>query len=222
MSRVLHVSDLHLPFTHPKALAFCRSLYKKYNCNKVVFAGDVVDLHAMSYHETDPDGMSAGDELKEAKKMIKPWYKAFPKAHVTIGNHDHLLDRKAKTFGIPKAMIRSLGEIYDTPGWKWVSEVEIDDILFFHGKGFGKNAALNSALAERRSIAMGHAHSFAGVQYSTSTKDRIFGLNSGCLIDIKAYAFAYGKAFSVRPVIGSSVIIDGLPIFIPMNLGEDK
>jgi hypothetical protein len=68
---------------------------------------------------------------------------------------------------------------------------------------------------------MGHAHSFAGIQYSTSTKDRIFGLNSGCLIDIKAYAFAYGKAFSVRPVIGSSVIIDGLPIFIPMHLGED-
>lgn len=218
MSNVLHISDLHLPFTHPKALSFCKKLYKKYKCDKVVLAGDIIDHSAMSYHETDADGMSAGDELKLARKLIKPWVKAFPKAHVTIGNHDALLERKAKTFGIPKAMIRELAEIYETPGWKWVLEVEIDDVLFFHGKGYGRNAALNTALAERRSIAQGHAHSFAGVQYSTSTKDRIFGLNSGCLIDIKAYAFAYSKNFSVRPVLGSSVILDGLPIFIPMEL----
>lgn len=218
MSRILHISDLHLPFTSPKALSFCKGLYRKYKCNKVVFAGDIIDHNAMSYHELDVDGMSAGDELKLSKQMIKPWIKAFPKAYVTIGNHDNLLERKAKTFGIPKAMIRDLAEVYDTPGWDWVLDVVIDDILFFHGKGFGRNAALNSALAERMSIAQGHSHSFAGVQYSTSTKDRIFGLNSGCLIDIKAYAFAYSKNFSVRPVLGSSVILDGLPIFIPMEL----
>jgi len=219
MSRVLHISDLHLPFTHPDALKFCKKLYKQWKCNKVVFAGDIIDHHAISFHESDPDGMSAGDELKLSRKMIKPWYKAFPKAHVTIGNHDALTTRQAKANGIPTFMMRSLSEIYETPKWNWVLDVEIDNVLYFHGKGYGKNAALNSALMERRSIAQGHAHSFAGVQYSTSTVDRIFGLNSGCLIDIERYAFAYSKNFSVRPVLGSSVIIDGvLPIFIPMEL----
>ena len=219
MSRVLHISDLHLPFTHPQALSFCKKLYKKYSCNKVVFAGDIIDHHAISFHESDPDGMSAGDELKLARKMIKPWIKAFPKAHVTIGNHDALTKRQAKANGIPSYMMRDLSEIYETPRWKWVMDVVIDDVLYFHGKGHGKNAALNTALNERRSIAQGHAHSFAGVQYSTSTKDRIFGLNSGCLIDIEHYAFHYQRNFSVRPVLGSSVIIDGvLPIFEPMHL----
>ena len=221
MSRVLHISDLHLPFTHPKALAFCKKLYKTYKCDKVVFAGDIIDNHAMSYHESDPDGFSAGDELKEAKKMIKPWLKAFPKAYVTIGNHDAVLERKAKTFGIPKSMIRSLGEAYETKVWKWVLEVEIYGVLYIHGKCYGKNAALTTAMTERVSIAQGHSHAYAGVQFSTSTRDRLFGLNSGCLIDVDSYAMAYGKAFSVRPVLGSSVIINGVqPIFVPMILGE--
>ena len=108
MARVLHIGDLHLPFTHPKYLSFCKKIYKKYNCNKVVFAGDVLDNHAISYHETDPDGLSAGEELKKAQKMIRPWYKVFPKAKVTIGNHDALLSRKAKTHGIPSIAMRPL------------------------------------------------------------------------------------------------------------------
>jgi len=219
MARVLHIPDLHAPFIHRDALRFCKYIYKTYKCNKVVFAGDVVDNAAISYHETNPDGMSAGDELVAAQKAIKPWVKAFPKATVTIGNHDCLSKRKAHTYGIPEFMIRDYSEIYDTPGWDWVIETEVDGVLYLHGKGYGKSAALNTALMERRSIAQGHAHSFAGVQFSTSTKDRIFGLNSGCLIDIDAYAFAYQKKFSVRPVLGASVIIDGIqPIFIPMKL----
>lgn len=219
MSRVLHIGDLHLPFTHHGYLKFCKSVYKKYKCNKVVFAGDVVDNHAMSYHENEDGAMSAGRELKLSKRMIRPWYKAFPKAHVTIGNHDCLPTRKAKTFGIPVSLLREYSDIYDTPGWKWVMEVVVDDVLYVHGKGHGKNAALDTAMKERRSVAQGHAHSWAGVQFSTSTKDRLFGLNSGCGIKVDAYAFAYQKAFSVRPVLGCGVVINGVePHFIPMLL----
>ena len=219
MSRVLHIGDLHLPFTHPKYLAFCKKVYKKYKCNKVVFAGDIIDHHAMSYHESDPDGYSAGNELKMTQKLIKPWVKAFPKAKVTIGNHDAITKRKAKTFGIPLAYIRSHKEVYNTPKWEWELQFIIDDVLYIHGKGHGKNAALNTAMAERMSVAQGHAHSYAGVQFTTSTKDRLFGLNSGCGINIDEYAFAYQKNFSVRPVLGCGVVINGIqPIFVPMEL----
>lgn len=219
MSTVLHIGDLHLPFTHPKYLNFCRKVYRDWGCTKVVFAGDIFDHHAISYHETDPDGYSAGNELKNARKMLKPWVKAFPKAHVTIGNHDALPKRKAMTYGIPSDMIKELAEIYDTPKWKWVLDVKIDDVLYLHGKGTGKNAALDTAMKERMSIAQGHSHSWAGCQFTTSTKDRLFGLNSGCGIDIDKYAFAYSKNFSVRPVLGCGIVIDGVqPVFIPMEL----
>lgn len=218
-SRVLHIGDLHLPFTHPKYLSFCKKVYKDFNCNKVVFAGDIVDLHAMSYHETDPDGMSAGEELELTRKMIRPWIKAFPKAKVTIGNHDAISKRKAKTFGIASKYIREHKEVYETEGWDWGMEYIIDNVLYVHGKGHGKNAALNTAIAERMSVAQGHAHSWAGVQFTTSTKDRLFGLNSGCGIDIDKYAFEYQKNFSVRPVLGCGVVINGIRAhFIPMEL----
>jgi predicted phosphodiesterase len=219
MSRVLHIGDLHLPFTHKDYLKFCKKVYKQYKCNKVVFAGDIIDHHAMSYHESDPDGLSAGNELREAQRMVKPWYKAFPKATVTIGNHDALPMRKAITFGIPKAMLRSLAEVYETLGWDWVLEKTIDGVSYIHGKGYGKNAALNTCILEQKSIAQGHAHSYAGVQFFTSTDRRIFGLNSGCGIDLKSYAFAYNKNFSVRPILGCGVVIEGVqPHFIPMEL----
>ena len=64
-------------------------------------------------------------------------------------------------------------------------------------------------MKERMSCAIGHVHCFGGVQYSSSTKDMIFGLNSGCGIDIKRYAFAYGSNFSVRPTLGCGVVIEG-------------
>ena len=58
-------------------------------------------------------------------------------------------------------------------------------------------------------------HSFAGVQYS-NTGTTVWGMNAGCLIDIDAYAFEYGKHHPKKPVIGTGIIIDGIPQFIPM------
>ena len=101
MSRVLVPGDLHLPFTHPKYLAFCKDVRRVWKTKEVVFIGDQVDAHALSFHEHDPDGMSAGDEKRAAKAGIAEWYKAFPKAKVCIGNHDARTIRLARKAGIP-------------------------------------------------------------------------------------------------------------------------
>jgi len=223
MSRVLCIGDLHLPFCHKDYLKFCKKVKKHYKCNRVVFAGDIVDNHALSYHESDPAGMSSGDEFIAAKKNIKPWLKTFPKAQVCIGNHDLLPYRKAKTFGIPRNMIKKLDYMWDTPGWEWGLRFEIDEVQYIHGRGSGKNAALNVATGDRQSTVMGHIHAFASVQFSTSFRDRIFGLNVGCGIDPIAYAFEYDKGFTNRPVLACGVVIDGIqPILVPMNIGEFK
>lgn len=207
--RVLHIGDLHLPFTHPKYLKFCKQMYKAWDCDTVVFAGDIYEHNAISYHESDPDGLSAGNELLLAEKEVKPWYKAFPEAKVTLGNHDILPFRKAMTMGIPRHMLKDLTDIYGTPNWIYEEEFYIDGVMYHHGKGSGKNAALNMAINERNSVAVGHSHAFGGVQYTASTKDMLFGLNSGCGIDIKRYCFAYGKKFTNRPTLGCGIIIDG-------------
>ena len=62
-TRVLVIGDLHEPFCLDGYLDFCKETYANYNCNKVIYIGDIIDAHGWSYHEHDPDGMSAGDEL---------------------------------------------------------------------------------------------------------------------------------------------------------------
>ena len=74
---ILVVGDLHCPFDLDEYLDHCVEQYYKWNCNQVVFIGDIIDSHGFSYHEPDPDGLSAGDELKYAIKRVSRWYKAF-------------------------------------------------------------------------------------------------------------------------------------------------
>jgi hypothetical protein len=41
--RVMIIPDLHAPFIEPGFFEFCKSIYKKYNCNSVHFTGDLLD-----------------------------------------------------------------------------------------------------------------------------------------------------------------------------------
>ena len=78
--RVLVVGDIHAPFELEGYLEFCQETYAKYNCNQVVFIGDIIDNHYSSYHETDPNGMGGGEELSYAIDDVKRWADAFPVA----------------------------------------------------------------------------------------------------------------------------------------------
>ena len=66
----------------------------------------IIDSHYSSYHETDADGMGGADELELAINRLKRWYKAFPNADVTLGNHDRIIIRKAQTSNIPSKWIK--------------------------------------------------------------------------------------------------------------------
>ncbi len=92
---ILVVGDLHAPFIKEGYLEFCKKVYKEHKCNMVVFTGDVLDSHFSSFHDANPDGMAAGEELTAAIKQLKKWHKAFPKAKVCLGNHDRIAYRKA-------------------------------------------------------------------------------------------------------------------------------
>lgn len=213
-SRVLVVGDLHLPFTLEGYLKHCIDTYKKYDCNTVVFIGDVIDLHFSSYHETSTEGLGATDELKKSITMVKKWYKAFPNAYVTIGNHDALIYRKAMSAGISRKWIQDFSVVLKTPGWKWVPEIVIDDVIYIHGT----NNAYTKTKQNLMSTVQGHLHSLAGIQFYVGTRTRIFGFQVGCGVNMKSYAMEYGKSFP-KPVISCGVVIDGLhPYLEVMNL----
>lgn len=222
MSNVLVIGDTHLPFEHKHYLDFCHQTARTYKCNQVVHIGDVVDNHSISYHDHDPDGMSPKDELHEARRRLKKWFKAFPQVLVCKGNHDVLANRKAITHGIPEEHLRKFEDVWEFPsGWRYEWHYVLGSVKYQHGTGYsGKYAHLKVASINRQSTVIGHLHSVAGVDFHANELDIIWGMSTGCGIDRKNYAFWYGKDFKDKPVLSCGVVINNgrLPILVPMKI----
>jgi predicted phosphodiesterase len=220
-NNVLIIGDTHEPFCKDGYLEHCLSVQKEYNCGTVVHIGDLVDNHAVSYHESDSDGRSAGDEYKLALIACDRWYKAFPDVKICIGNHDRLPFRKAFTAGLPKNWLKSYQEMFNSPkGWKWDFVHNVNGVIYQHGTGLsGEMASINAARENRQSTVIGHLHTVSNTRFLASTKDLIFGMNVGCGIDHTKYAFAYGRENTRKPVLSCGVVLGGtMPINIPMKL----
>jgi metallophosphoesterase superfamily enzyme len=214
--RVLIIGDLHAPFIRGGYLEFCQSIYNKYNCNKVVLIGDLIDNHYSSYHESDPDGHSAGVELLKAKEEIGNWYKAFPKAKVCTGNHDAIPYRKAMTSGLSSAWIRSISEVIDTPNWEYSEEFFIDGVKYCHGTG---RKARIRAKDDLISVVQGHYHSESYVEFFVGQHYKIYAMQVGCGVHQKSYAMAYGRNFKKMHVNCGVILENGeLPILEFMKL----
>lgn len=217
---ILIIGDTHEPFSRDGYMKFCREQQEKFNAGTVVHIGDLTDNHAVSYHEKDPEGRSAGDEFNLALDRCHKWYETFPDVSICIGNHDALPFRKAFTAGLPAHWLKSYQEMLDSPStWKWDFTHEINGIMFQHGTGLsGELAAINAARENRQPTVIGHLHTVMNTRFLASFKDLIFGMSVGCGIDHEKYAFAYGRQNTRKPVIACGVILDGtLPINIPMK-----
>lgn len=217
-SNVLVIGDIHEPFALDGYLEFCKETQLKYNCGTVVFIGDIIDNHYSSYHEQDPDGKSAADELEMAIAKIAKWYEAFPDAYVTIGNHDRLIMRKAFSSGLSKRWIKDYKDVLGVPNWKFVDEIELYGVTYVHGEG---GTARSRVREEMQSVVQGHLHTQAYVEWNVGARYRAFSMQVGCGIDRRAYAMAYAKA-GKKPVIGCGVVLEGgsLPFNVLMNLNK--
>jgi len=216
LDNILIIGDLHSPFTLPKYLEFCKEQQRKYNCGKVIFIGDIIDNHYSSYHESDPDGMSAGDELDKAIEQVQTYYDAFPVATVIIGNHDRLVYRKAFSGGVSKRWVKEYKDVLKVPNWEFVESVEIFNININHGEG---GTARSKMKKDLQSQIQGHLHSDFYLEYIVGKNFRIFGMQIGSGVDHHSYAMAYGRNFK-KPAIGCGVLLNKgtLPILIPMIL----
>lgn len=208
---VLVIGDTHMPFEHEHYLEFCLDIKKSEKCGTVVHIGDLVDNHAISYHESDPDLWSPVGEMEQVDKILLKWFKAFSELKLTRGNHDCLVDRKGRTMGLPKRCFKPYRDIWELPD-KWIDGFEfvIDGVLYKHGtKTSGRLAHYHQAIKNRMSVVMGHLPAFAGINFTASPKDCLFGMNVGCGIHAKSMAFAYGFDFPEKPIVSCGVVYNG-------------
>jgi len=222
-SRILCISDQHAPYSHPDMLSFLKAIKKKYKPTLIINGGDEVDAHAMSFHDSDADLPSAGDELKRAIKCLKALEKLFPEMILLDSNHGSMAARRHKHHGIPMKYLASPQQIYGVSDkWQWVHDLTIklpngQDCFFTHGM---VKSGIKLAQQRGTNVVQFHFHTDFRIDYVGNPSNLLFSLQSGCLIDSKAMAFAYDKLNLNRPIIGTSVIIDGKPELIPMVLNK--
>ena len=219
--RVLVIPDLHAPFIEPGFFEFCKSIYKKYNCNAVHFTGDLLDNSFSSFHEISPDGKSAGDELALAIEQIKPFWQEWPVATICIGNHDAIISRKLVASGLSEKWLKDFNDVLGTPGWIWADSFDIDGVKYIHGTGSsGRNGAINRAINWNTKICQGHIHTETSIIYHANKDSLLWSMQLGSAFNVNSYAANYAKNFTKKPIIAVGVILDNgnLPILEPMPL----
>lgn len=222
-TRILFISDMHIPFNHPHMLPFLEGLKIRYEPTRVICVGDELDKHAMSFHDSDPDLPSAGHELELSLPIIREVEKLFPEMDLVDSNHGSMVYRKAKHHGIPRRYIKPYNEVLGVgDGWQWYMELVVDmskfdvpDVYVHHGK---TQKAVKTSQAMSMSHVCGHFHESFGIEYWANPKALYYGMNIGCLIDDEKLAFAYNNANLKRPVIGTGLIIEGIPVLEAMPL----
>ena len=222
-SRILLISDLHIPYHHPDALDFLQYLKDKYNPTRVICLGDEMDKHALSFHDSDPDLPSAGDELRMSLPVIAKLKEMFPVMDILESNHGSLLYRKAHAFGIPKHYLKSYNDVLGVDSdWKWYYDITVDlpngnKCYLHHGKS--SNVTKTSQTMSMCSAA-GHFHETFKIEYWGNPVALYWAMQTGCLIDDKSYAFNYNNVNLKRPIIGTGLIINSMPILEPMILNS--
>lgn len=220
-SNILFISDQHYPYAHRDIVPFLRAIKEVLKPELVINLGDEIDFHDVSFHKSNRDLPSAGDELKLAIEQISQLYELFPEMLVCESNHGSLVYRRVKDAGIPVHVLKSYRDVLGAPkGWSWHEDLLIttksgDKILACHGKG--SNALRESQLNSMNYVA-GHYHSQFGINYWANSEKLYWSMQAGCLVDQKSLAYEYAKNFSKKFIIGTGVLINNQPRLLPMVL----
>ena len=221
--KILIISDMHLPYQHKDSIIFLKEIKKEFKPDMIVNIGDLLDFHAISMHEHNPDLYSAGMELDKAKEYIKQLEDIFPEVVEVDSNHSSLVYRRALKFGMSKQFLKPYGEFLGTRKWTWVDDLTLTmsdgkRCFFTHGRSAD---ILKVSQTMGMSAVQGHYHTKFLISYWANPDNLFFAMNVGCLINQKSMAFNYAKNFKTRFILGCGIILNGVPRLLPMVLNNN-
>jgi len=220
--RILVISDLHIPYHHQDSFDFLREIKKEFDPDFIINIGDMLDFHAISMHQHDPDLYSPGHELKVSRKFVNELESIFPKVIEVDSNHSSLVYRRALKFGMSKEFLKDYGDFLGTKKWKWTDDITLtmsngQRCFFTHGRSAD---VLKVSQAMGMSAVQGHYHTKFVISWWANPDNLFFGMNVGCLINQKSMAFSYAKNFRTRFILGCGIILNGYPRLLPMVLNN--
>ena len=220
--RILVISDLHIPYHHQDSFDFLREIKKEFDPDFIINIGDMLDFHAISMHQHDPDLYSPGHELKVSRKFVNELESIFPKVIEVDSNHSSLVYRRALKFGMSKEFLKDYGDFLGTKKWKWTDDITLtmsngQRCFFTHGRSAD---VLKVSQAMGMSAVQGHYHTKFVISWWANPDNLFFAMNVGCLINQKSMAFSYAKNFRTRFILGCGIILNGYPRLLPMVLNN--
>ena len=199
-TRILEMSDIHIPFHDPHALELAVRVIAAYQPDRIIINGDAVDFYEVSDFDKNPDRLREGglqQEIDGLGEFLAEVNRAKPSACIVDylpGNHEDRLRRHLwrhpQLFGL-KAL--ELPNLLELP--KYGVNYYPDEILLAGGRLVVKHGTLvrkaggMSALAELEaekydvSTLTGHTHRIG----STTVRKRsgiVGGWEGGCLCDL--------------------------------------
>lgn len=218
----LFVSDLHFPFAHPDALEFLVEIQRTFKLTRVVCLGDIIDWHGLSRFMRDPRLPSVKSEYEKAIVGISRFFNVFYDGDYIVGNHDHRPHARALEANVPDFLMKDMRQILNIPKEWAIHENDLwldENTIVRHGDGLATDA-IRTAIQCGKSIIIGDKHTRLQVQWHQSDYNTVFGMNCACLVDPKSQAFAYGKKSIRQPVIGTGIMVGGMPMVIKMALDK--
>lgn len=198
-SRLLLLSDIHVPYHSIEALTATFNFAKKEKPDAILLNGDTLDFFGLSKFCKDPRKRSFADELNAFKSLIEVIQKTFPgaKLYFKMGNHEeryfHFLWMKAKELvGVPEFELENIIKARAN-GITIISDKRIisaNGLNIIHGHEFASgffspvNVARGLFLRGKTSAIQGHNH-----QTSEHTESDMNGKitttwSTGCLCEL--------------------------------------
>jgi metallophosphoesterase superfamily enzyme len=202
-----------------QALDFIRRIKQKYELNRLICMGDLVDIHTGGRWGQLPGAHGAKTEWELAVEMIGELTDMFPNALMAIGNHDARAFRAASKMGITDEMIKSINDVYKLPPtWKLYQNFRYNTVygpcMVMHGHDFsGPGAADKWYNKLHTSVIIGHVHTAPGMRFYQTPDGTRYSAIIPCLADEKSVAMEYAAAFGGCFVNGCAVSVPDLFTF---------
>jgi predicted phosphodiesterase len=220
----MFLSDTHLPYMHPDALAFLSKVKEVVKPERTFHVGDLTDQYVFSSYPKTPEADGVGQEMRRVWASVKKLGSLFPDLVIVSSNHDDRVYKRSRTAGIPKEMVIPYKDLIKATkfNWRWVNDYTLrlsnkQHLYITHTKG-ENTLALAKAVA--MNVVVGHHHNKHGINWFSTPLQSLFAIDTGCLIEDSSYAFAYNKMSIIRPMLGCAAICNGKPYLFTMNLNK--
>lgn len=198
-SRVLVLSDIHLPYHDIHALTTAVNYGKEKGANVVLLNGDTMDMYQLSRFEKDPRKRRFRYELEDTRQFLMWLKQELPDAKIyfKIGNHE---ERYESFLRIKAPELLDISEFrldvllqFGALGIEMITDkriIKLGKLNILHGHEFGKsvfspvNPARGYYMRSKTNILAGHNHQTSSHTEKNLNDDIVTAWSTGCLCEL--------------------------------------